>query len=203
MTKEKFLRSVVGDPPLYVSQSEITALESQLLGAKEQLQSRKSEVAELVTELETQSRQLSQRWQDIQVQSEQAMQLPDEIERLEKEISNLREAQAALDGEGEGMNLPLGPTMELLEEKETEMEALDRELEELEEANERKEREVVRLDKELESLQKQKVNATTAAKEARRRKEEGLGGTGDELEERGRWLRGVEATMRSLLEAKA
>lgn len=156
----------------------------------------------MVTELETQSRQLSQRWQDIQVKSEQALQLPDEIERLQREISNLREAQAALDGDGEGMNLPLGSTMELLGEKETEMEALDRELEELEEANERKEREVVRLEEELGSLQKQKLNATTAAKEARRRKEEGSGGTGDELEERGRWLRGVEATMKSLLEVE-
>lgn len=41
---------------------------------------------------------------------------------------------------------------------------------------------------------------TTAAKEARRRKGEALNGKTDDLEARGRWLRGVEAGLKAMLE---
>ena len=72
----------------------------------------------MVSELEEQSRQLSRRWQEIQAQTEQAQQLPEEIEQMSVEVGRMREEQRALEGEGEGMNLPLGRTVELLEERE-------------------------------------------------------------------------------------
>lgn len=201
VTKEKFLRTVVGDPPLYVSQSENTALEAQLLGAKKQLKARKIEVAEMAAELGELSRRLAQRWQGVQARSKQAQALPAKIDALMMEIEQLRVMQAAWEGEGEGMSLPLGPTLERVEEKETEMEALDSEIEEMKEENELKQRQLQGLADELEPLQRQKATATNAAKEARRQKVDGGAGVSvDALEEKGRWLRSVEATMKALFE---
>ena len=53
----------------------------------------------------------------------------------------------------------------------------------------------------MKPLETQKQVTVAAAKEARRRKEEG-GGIGDELEERGRWLRASEAALREMLEVE-
>jgi len=44
-----------------------------------------------------------------------------------------------------------------------------------------------------------KMKAVQEAQEARRRRQDGAG-IGDELEERGRWLRGVETGLRKMLE---
>jgi hypothetical protein len=48
-------------------------------------------------------------------------------------------------------------------------------------------------------LESKKLGSIAGAREARRRKEEGAGG-GDDLEERGRWWRGVEMGLRELLD---
>lgn len=61
VTKEKFLRAIVGDPPLIVEQHENVELEAQLLEVKSTLKSQKVQVAELVTELERRGRELSAR----------------------------------------------------------------------------------------------------------------------------------------------
>ena len=58
-----------------------------------------------------------------------------------------------------------------------------------------------KLERELRPLETQKQGTVAAAKEARRRKEEG-GGIGDELEERGRWLRASEKALREMLEVE-
>lgn len=55
------------------------------------------------------------------------------------------------------------------------------------------------LERELRPLEMQKAGAVAAAKEARRRKEEGERGVGDELELKGRWYRGVETGLTELL----
>ena len=60
MTKEKFLRAIVGDPPLIVEHQENVELEAQLADVKALLKSQKSEVAEMVVELERRGRELSQ-----------------------------------------------------------------------------------------------------------------------------------------------
>lgn len=189
----------MGDPPLYVTSSENTALEAQLLSVKEQLNAQKTHVADMVAELERQSRNLSQRYQTIQIQTQQLRSLPNEIEGLNAKISQLKAEQHDR-GDDPRMNMPLAPTVELVERLDVEMQALDAELAALEEENERKEQELQRLEDELKPLEAQKLNAIAGANEARRRREQGLRGVGDELEERGRWLRGVDTTLRSLLE---
>lgn len=55
------------------------------------------------------------------------------------------------------------------------------------------------LERELKPLEMQKAGTVAAAKEARRRKEEGERGAGDELELKGRWYRSVETGLRELL----
>lgn len=61
VTKEKFLRSIVGDPPLIVEPAENSELETQLADIKAVLKEQKSAVAKLVVELETRGRDLALR----------------------------------------------------------------------------------------------------------------------------------------------
>ena len=61
MTKEKFLRAIVGDPPQVVEQQENVELEQQLVAVKAELQARKAHVADMIRELERRGRELAQR----------------------------------------------------------------------------------------------------------------------------------------------
>ena len=47
-------------------------------------------------------------------------------------------------------------------------------------------------------IQMRKIKAVEEAQEAKRRREMGAGA--DELEEKGRWLRGVETSLKAMLE---
>lgn len=62
-----------------------------------------------------------------------------------------------------------------------------------------KQAQVEQLQDEVSMANTRKIKAVEEAKEARKRRENG--GMGDELEERGRWLRGVETGLRTMLEA--
>lgn len=64
VTKEKFLRAIVGDPPLIVEHTENIELESQLADVKAVLKAQKLRVAEMVQELEARGRDLSRRTLD-------------------------------------------------------------------------------------------------------------------------------------------
>ena len=61
VTKEKFLRAIVGDPPLVVEHVENIELEAQLAEVKSVLKAQKENVAEMVTELEERGRDLARR----------------------------------------------------------------------------------------------------------------------------------------------
>ena len=61
MTKEKFLRAIVGEPPLIVEPQENAELEAQLAEVKGVLKAQKENVAALVVELEARGRELSRR----------------------------------------------------------------------------------------------------------------------------------------------
>ena len=202
MTKEKFLRAVVGDPPLYISASENAALESRLLPTKATLKAQKIEVAELVADLESRGRELSRRYQQVQLQTAQLGNLPEQIEGLKSTIARLQAAQEPKT-DNPLLGMPLTKTLEVLAEKDAESAKLDREIEELRTAAERRMRELDRMQTELEPLRAQKTRAVNDAQDAQTRKAQGISGLGDDLEQRGRWLRGVETTMRSILEAGA
>jgi chromosome segregation ATPase len=95
--------------------------------------------------------------------------------------------------------LPLEKTWALVEERGRERAELDRQLEQLKTMVPRKTKELERLNAELQPLEAKRLASTASAREAKRRKEEALGGAGDDLEERGRWWRGVESGLKGML----
>jgi hypothetical protein len=126
--------------------------------------------------------------------------LPEKIDGLQASIDELKAAQEL--GPNLELSLPLEKTLELVEERERERAGLDRQLEQLQAIVPRKTREVERLEAELQPLEVKRLGSTASAREAKRRKEEALGGVGDDLEERARWWRGVESGLKGMLDVE-
>jgi uncharacterized coiled-coil DUF342 family protein len=154
----------------------------------------------MVAELERKGRELSQRHARVQLDTARLRDLPDKIANLEEQIAMLKETQSP--GQDPNMHLPLGKTLELVDERKRQKRELDLQLEQLRAQIPRKRKEVDRLEAELQPLELKKQNSTAAAKEARRRKEAALGGVQDDLEERGRWWRASEAVLNEMLNTK-
>ncbi|KAH8667529.1 hypothetical protein BGZ60DRAFT_452247 [Tricladium varicosporioides] len=201
VTKEKFIRSIVGDPPMVVEHQENVELESALAISKAELKAQKIEVAELVAELEQKGRELCQKYENVKMQTAKLEELPEKIEGLQVSIAELKESQQP--GSNPTLNMPLEKTLALVEERRKERDELDRQLEQLQLLLPRKTRELERLNSELQPLEVKKSGSTAAAREAKRRKEEALGGAGDDLEERGRWWRGVESGLKGMLDVES
>lgn len=198
VTKEKFIRAIVGDPPLIVTPQENADLESSNAEAKAALKKLKTEVADMVAALESRSKDLVQRYERIQADTVrlQPDQMPADVSRLENEIKSLREKQKDSDGK-----LPLKETLRRVAERRREMAELDRQLTQLGSLAPRKRKEAERLQQEVTGLEARRANSTAAAREAKRRKENSIEGGGeDELEAQGRWLRGADAVLRSVLD---
>lgn len=172
-------------------------MEETLATSKAALKAQKTEVAELVAELEQRGRELCRKYEKIQLQTTQLQELPERIEGLQARIGELRAAQHP--GLNPTLNLPLEKTLTLLEERERERAELDRQLEQLQVMVPRKTRELERLNAELQPLEVKRLGSTASAREAKRRREEALGGFGNDLEERGRWWRGVESGLKGML----
>ncbi|RYP74442.1 hypothetical protein DL769_004019 [Monosporascus sp. CRB-8-3] len=209
VTKEKFIRAIVGDPPLIVTPQENVDLERRNLAAKAALKALKTEVADLAAELERRARELSRRYEGVRLETARLGELPAEIAGLEDAVARLREAQQGAGGghpdrpENPELSLPLAKTLELVEARKRQRAELDRQLEQLQSQVPRKKKELERLQAELQPLEAKRQNSTAAAKEARRRKEQALGGVEDDLEERGRWYRAADATLRQMLEIES
>jgi chromosome segregation ATPase len=172
-------------------------LEETLAVSKAALKAQKTEVAELVEELEKKGRELARKYEAIQLQTTQLQELPERIEGLQSSIEELKATQAP--GSNPTLNMPLERTLALVEERERERAELDRQLEQLQVMVPRKTKELERLNAELQPLEVKRLGSTASANEAKRRKEEALGGVGDDLEERGRWWRGVESGLKGML----
>jgi chromosome segregation ATPase len=161
------------------------------------LKSQKNEVANMVAELERHGRELSRKHESIQLQTTQLQELPGKIEELQASIQSLKEAQAP--GPNPLLNMSLEKTRAMIEEKDRESAELDNELERLQAALPIKTRELERLEAELQPLEVRRLGSAASAREAQRRKEQALNGAGDDLEERGRWWRGVEGGLKGML----
>lgn len=201
VTKEKFIRAIVGEPPLIVTPQENVELEKQNAAAKGQLKALKMEVADTVEELESKGRELSRKYETVQMETATLREMPDRIAGLEERIAELREQLQP--GENPSLNLPLAKTLELVAEKKLQRHELERQLEQLRAQVPRKRKEMERLQTELQPLEVKRQNSLAAAKEARRRKEQALGGVEDDLEERGRWWRASEAALKQMLEIES
>lgn len=200
VTKEKFIRAIVGEPPLIVTPQENLELEKQNAQAKAQLKALKMEVADMVEDLERRGRELSRRYESVRMETVTLSELPEKIERVDDRIAELREKLQP--GENPSLNLPLAKTLELVAEKKRQRHELDRQLEQLRSQVPRKRKEMERLQAELQPLEVKRKNGVAAADEARRRKEKALGGVEDDLEERGRWWRASEAALKQMLEVE-
>lgn len=172
-------------------------LERSLAITKAELKAKKAEVADMVTELESTGRDLARKYETIQTQTTQLRDLPRKIDELEASIAKLKETQTP--GSNPLLNMPLERTLAAVREKELEQADLNRQIEQLQAQLPRKTRELDRLEAELQPLEAKRLATTAAAREAQKRKEAALGGAGDDLEERGRWWRGVESGLRELL----
>jgi chromosome segregation ATPase len=95
------------------------------------------------------------------------------------------------------MNLSLAATTNLLSEREAELAELDRQLSDLQSALPKRERHVEHLAAELGPLEARKRAVIEEAREAQRKR--GTGGMAADLEERGRWLKGVEGGLSIML----
>lgn len=198
VTKEKFIRAIVGEPPLIVTPQENLELEKQNVKAKGQLKALKMEVADMVEELERAGAGLSKKYEGLRTETVALKEMPEKIAGLEGRIAELREQLQP--GENPSLNLPLAKTLELVAERKRQRHELDRQLEQLRSQVPRKRKEMERLQAELQPLEVKRKNSVAAAEEAKRRKEQALGGVEDDLEERGRWWRASEAALKQMLE---
>ncbi|KAL4821021.1 hypothetical protein BDW67DRAFT_76351 [Aspergillus spinulosporus] len=196
VTKEKFLRAIVGDPPLVVGHNENVELEAQLAEVKAELKARKEEVRLMVEEMEKMARNLATRYNNVQLQMTQLATLPESIENLESTIAALRSKQIANSETSTSQNLPLPATLSLLAKREAELAALNRQIAAAQNTLPRKTREAETMERELGILERRKSEAILQAREAQRKKQEG---ESDGLEEAGRWYRSAEEALKKLV----
>ena len=200
VTKEKFIRAIVGDPPLIVTPQENAELEAENAEAKAQLKALKTEVADMVGELEKRGRELTRRYEQVQLETVSLRELPGKVSQLEAGIAELRQAQEHDADARPELNMPLAKTAALVDAQKCKLSDLDRQLEQLSNQVPRKRKELERLQAELAPLEAKRQNSTAAAREAKRRKEAALGGVEDDLEERGRWWRASETVLKQMLD---
>ncbi len=201
VTKEKFLRAIVGDPPLIVDAAENISLETQLADIKTVLKLQKTNVGALVEELGVKGRELAGRFEVLRAQGEVLGRLPREMEALGEEVRGLRAGNEVLVGRLGGI-VGVEGVREAVRGLEKEREEVEKRAIRLRREIPGRAREVERLEGEIKGLEGERERAVEGAREAVRRRERG-GVVGDELEMRGRWLSGCEEGLRGLLGVEA
>ena len=198
VTKERFLKSIVADPPEPVDARENEVLETQLTEDKAALKAKKGEVAERLQELERLGRDVVQRYEMVQRQTSQLASLPAALEELEATIATLKTSQEPRSDDPE-LNLSLPATNALVRSRQAEMKSLDAQIAELQELVPARKREVADLESEVGDIEVRKRKAIEQAMEARR-KRGGMGQGADDLDLRGRWMKSNEMALRAMLE---
>ncbi|KAK0725586.1 hypothetical protein B0H67DRAFT_598785 [Lasiosphaeris hirsuta] len=199
VTKEKFIRAIVGDPPLIVTAQENADLEAGNAEAKAALKALKTEVADMVAELEARARDLAARYERVRLETVLLREVPGRAAALEEAVRLMKSEKEGAGREPE-MNMPLAKTAALVEVRRRELRELDRALEQLSAQAPRKRKEMERLRAELAQLEAKRVHSKTAAREAKRRKEDAQGGVEDDLEAKGRWYRATETVLNQVLD---
>ena len=200
VTKEKFLRAIVGDPPQIVEYAENVELEAELAKVKAVLKEQKQHVADMVMELESQGRELTQRWETVQLQTTLLGTLPEQIDGLKETLEQLRQQNGANEdvaSEDPNLNLPLHATQELVKERKAELAEINKKLRNLQQALPKRAHALEREERELKVLEQERERSVAGAREALDRKK--AGGGADELELRGRWLKGADSGLRQML----
>ncbi|KIV89205.1 hypothetical protein PV10_08793 [Exophiala mesophila] len=203
VTKEKYLRSIVGDPPLVVTHDENLALETRLAAMKTQVKAHKDQVDALVQEMETTARDLATKYQKVTNGMTVLERLPNEIAHLQRDVDALvaevseKQRLAGRNASADPrMNMSLEATETALEEQTRRNKEIDDEIEALQRQLPAQVRQVDKMDRELADLEKRRNEATRIARDLQRRRIEG---GRDDLEDMGRWYKSSETVLRGLL----
>ncbi len=201
VTKEKYLRSIVGDPPLLVSHEDNLVLEERLGVMKAELKSKKADVDTLVEEMEARARDVATAHEGVSEGMDLLEKIPVEIDELRADVERLQDEIKAKRGQEDGssdprMQMSLAATEQALSEQRERNAEIDLQITELQRQMPGKVREVEKMDRELTDLERRRNESTRLAVEGRRRREEG---GRDEMEDLGRWYRASESVMQGLL----
>ena len=140
-------------------------------------------------------------YETITLQTTLLSTLPSQIAELNTALSHLRSTTHQLLPSHPSHNLPLPATQALLSERQAELVSLKTQFKTLQQALPKKTRELDKAESEVKTLERERERVVGQAREAMRRREEGDGG--DELEMKGRWLRGVESGLKGMLGVEA
>ncbi|RMD42264.1 hypothetical protein DV735_g2892, partial [Chaetothyriales sp. CBS 134920] len=187
VSKEKYVRSIVGDPPVVVSAADNAAMEEKLAGMKQELKARKEANAQLVVEMEQVARAVAQRYDQVKAGMHTLETLPREIDALQAEVDALKQQR---------LNMSLADTEAALKESRAQNAELDREIERLQRQMPAKDRECKKAERDLDMLERRRNEVTAQATEARRIRAEG---GRDYIGEKGKWYAAQETVMNGLL----
>ena len=167
------------------------------------LKAQKENVGEMIKELDARGRDLSRRYETISLQTTLLSSLPPQIEDLNQTLARLRKQNQSTDmtEASPALAMPLPATLELLEERQASLDEVNAQLKALQQALPRQTRALENEERQLQKLEQERERAVGLAREAVERKQKGSGA--DELERKGRWLRGVESGLREMLEVGA
>ena len=167
------------------------------------LKAQKAHVGDMVHELDARGRDLSRRYETISLQTTLLSSLPPQIEDLNQTLARLRKQNQSTNmiETNPALAMPLPATLELLEERQASLDEVTAQLKALQQALPRQTRALENEERQLQKLDQERERAVGLAREAVERKQKGSGA--DELERKGRWLRGVESGLREMLEVGA
>ncbi|KAI9709843.1 MAG: hypothetical protein M1828_002360 [Chrysothrix sp. TS-e1954] len=201
VTKERFLRSIIASPIVKISDSDNATLEARLADSKAELQQQKAVVAQVLSDLEVRTRTCAERYQRCQDRLEQLRAVPDENAKRRGQISQLQARLDELTNQDArpGFGMPLPATLDRLEEQKRKLAAMEDELRESHPVQRSKRKVLEEIEAEARYQQERRDEAVQAAEIAKGRRDEGIGGLEDEVEERGRWLTAWEATLKEMM----
>lgn len=205
VTKERYLKSIVGDPPTLHTAEENAMLEERVAVMKKELKEKKEGVDALVEEMQEVASRVAGQWEQVEEGRIVLETVPMEVEGLREEVEKARELVekrrvelGGEDGEVEPRyTMGLERTKEAVEERRLRNEEMEREIERLKNALETKGRECERAERELEETERRRNEVTRQARELKKLREEG---GRDFVGEKGRWYGAQCTVMNGLLE---
>ena len=125
VTKEKYLRSIVGDPPLLVTPADNVQLQDKLDVMKSELKAKKVENERLVEEMREIARSVAKRYEEVddgmktlETVAPVIVRMQVEVEALRRELAEKREALGASSNDEPRQNKGFDGTQAALEEAE-------------------------------------------------------------------------------------
>ncbi|KAI8135769.1 hypothetical protein DUD61_000564 [Geotrichum candidum] len=202
-TKEKFVRAVVGDPPLVVEASDIAEVETSNAAKKQQLRALKTACAEMEEETVVRARDVVVDHARMQSEAAEVMELIKELRAMEREAADLeakhQQKQRELKGDAED-DTPTDPELTLpYEDMQRLVETYTQQTRDLEAATraplaakaEEKERELQAVTRGVVDLRQQRARAESAARESAAARERELARGLGEKEAVAQWHRNM------------